>query len=177
MIDMKIQRLIDKLIGDWFRKDSRILVQNGQTLIDNSKFYNIKMATPNPQTRIDTVIDKTTNVTDFPVLSGNNSGDISSDPFADILSAIDTIFSMDVYARCQQVDDRGTNINEGILVSVYNPTIGCPYCVVQTTSGFLYIKSLNENSGLDVMLADGRIMTVYRGNDSDVKEWKVNVDQ
>lgn len=165
-----------KKIKAWLRKDSRILVRNGQGIIDNSKFYNIKMATPNPQSTTANVIDKNTNVTNFPELSGNNDGDISGDWIQDIISGISSLSSMDVYARCQQVDDRGNNIGEAVLVSVYNPTIGCPYCIVQTTGGFYYSKSLTENTALDLMMTDGRTMRIFRDYDSDVKEWKLDVD-
>lgn len=165
-----------KKLMAWLRKDSRMVIRNGESLIANNKFYNIHLATPNPQTKAAYTIDKNTDVTNFPELTGNNDADISLDWIQDIINGINSWVSMDVYARCQQVDDRGNNIGEAVLVSVYNPTVGCPYCIVQTSGGFYYSASLNENKGLDLMMSDGRTFRVYRDSDTDVKEWKVDVD-
>ena len=167
--------MIDRLFG-WLTKDSRILVRNGQSIIDNNKFYGIRLATPNPETKTSSVIDKNTNVTDFPDLSGDNDVTISLDWIQDIVDGIDSWESMDVYARCQQVTDRAENVGEAILVSVNNPTIGEPYCIVQTTDGFYFKHAFDENKGVDVMLKDGRCVRVYRDSDTDLKEWKIDVD-
>ena len=170
-----LERFIDRY-ADWFRKDSRLVIRNGQGIIDDNKFYSVHLATPNPQTNTASVIDKDTNVTNFPELTGNNDADISLDWIQDIINGIDSWTSMDVYSRCQQVTDRGDNINDAILVSVYNPTIGCPYCIIQTSGGFYWSQSLNEGHSVGVLLKDGRCFTVTRDNDSDVKEWKVDIE-
>lgn len=161
----------------WLRKDSRIVVRNGQGIIDGNKFYSIHMATPDPQTKTASVIDKDTNVTNFPELSGCDDVDISTDWIQDIVNGIDSWFSMDVYSRCQQVTDRGDDIGEAVLVSVFNPTIGCPYAYIQTSAGFFYKATLYENQAVDLMLPQsGRTFRIARDSDSDVKEWKVDVD-
>jgi hypothetical protein len=170
-----LERFVDTYAG-WFRKDSRLVIRNGQGIIDGNKFYSVHMATPNPQTKTSAVIDKDTNVTNFPELTGDNDADISLDWIQDIINGIDSWTSMDVYSRCQQVTDRGDNINEAILVSVYNPTIGCPYCTIQTSGGFYWSQSLDENTGVGVLLKDGRSFSVRRNGDSDVKEWKVDIE-
>jgi len=160
----------------WLRKDSRIVVRNGQSLIDGNKFYSIHMATPDPETKTSNVIDKSTDVTNFPELSGCDDVTISTDFISDIISGIDNWFDMDVYARCQQVNDRGDNIGEAILVSVFNPTVGTPYAYIQTSGGFSYCATLDENKAVDLMMTDGRSVRIAREGDSDVKEWRVDVD-
>lgn len=160
----------------WLRKDSRLLIRNGQGIIEGNKFYSIRMATPDPETKTSSVIDKDTNVTNFPELTGCDDVSISTDWISDIIQGIDSWVSMDVYSRCQQVTDRGDNIGEALLVSVFNPTVGCPYCIIQTTGGFYWSQALDENHSIGVLLKDGRSLTVYRDSDSDVKEWKVDVD-
>lgn len=160
----------------WLRKDSRLVVRNGQGIIDGNKFYSIRMATFDPETKTSNVIDKDTNVTNFPELTGCVGVDPSTDWISDIVQGIDSWVEMDVYARCQQVTDRGDNIGEAVLVSVFNPTIGCPYCIIQTSGGFYYSQSLYEGHSISLMMTDGRTMTVTRDSDSDVKEWKVDVE-
>jgi hypothetical protein len=173
-LPMWLERFIDRYTA-WFRKDSRLVIRNGQDIIDNNLFYSIHMATPNPQTKSSFVIDKDTNVTNFPELTGNNDVDISLDWIQDIVNGITSWVSMDVYSRCQQVTDRGDNLGDAILVSVYNPTIGCPYCIIQTSGGFYWSQSLDENKSIGVLMGDGRCFTVTRDGDSDVKEWKVDI--
>ena len=102
--------------------------------------------------------------------------DPSLDWLSDIVQGIDSWSEMDVYARCQQVTDRGDNIGEAVLVSVYNPTVGCPYCIVQTSDGSYFEQALYEGHSLGVFLKDDRCITVTRDSDSDVKEWKVDVE-
>jgi hypothetical protein len=160
----------------WLRKDSRIVVRNGQGLINGNKIYSVSMASPDPETKTYNVITKDTNVTNFPELSGCDDVTISTDFISDIIAGIDNWFEMDVYSRCQQVDDRGEPIGEAILVSVFNPTIGCPYAYIQTTGGFFYQATLYENHSVDLMMGDGRTMRITRDSDSDCKEWKVDVD-
>lgn len=160
----------------WLRKDSRLVVRNGQSLIDGNKFYSIHMASPDPEAKTASVIDKNTDVTTYPELSGCDDVTISLDWLQDIIQGFDSWFEMDVYARCQQVDDRGENIGEAILVSVFNPTVGCPYAYIQTSGGFFYQATLIENKSVDLMMGDGRTMRITRDSDSDVKEWKVDVD-
>lgn len=160
----------------WLRKDSRLLVRNGEGIIDGNKFYSIRMASFDPEQKTSNVIDKDTNVTNFPELTGCVGVSPSTDWIADIVEGIDSWVEMDVYARCQQVDSRGNNIGEAFLVSVFNPTIGCPYCIVQSSDGFYFSQSLYEGHSLGVILSDGRTMTVYRDSDTDVKEWKVDVE-
>jgi len=167
--------MINRFSG-WLTKDSRILVRNGQSIIANNKFYSIHLATPNPETKTSSILDKDTNVTNFPELSGNDDINISDDWIQDIIDGIVGWESMDVYARCQQVTDRAENIGEGILVSVNNPTIGTPYCIVQTTDGFYFKDTFRQNKGLDVILKDDRCVRVYRDSDTDLKEWKIDVD-
>jgi hypothetical protein len=160
----------------WLRKDSRLVVRNGQGIIDGNKFYSVRMATPDPESKTSAVIDKDTNVTNFPELTGCDDVSISLDWIQDIIQGIDSWFSMDVYSRCQQVTDRGDNIGEAILVSVFNPTVGCPYCIIQTSGGFYWSQSLYEGHSVGVLLEDGRCFTVTRENDSDVKEWRVDIE-
>lgn len=169
-----LMRLFNRYTA-WLRKDSRLVIRNGPDWDDN-KFYSIRMATPDPETKTSNVIDKNTNVTNFPELTGCDDVTISTDWIQDIIQGIDSWVDMDVYSRCQQVDSRGENIGEAFLVSVFNPTIGCPYCIIQTSDGFYWSQSLYEGHSVGVILKDGRCMTVTRDNDSDVKEWKVDVE-
>lgn len=159
----------------WLRKDSRVVIRNNPDW-PASTFYSIRMATPDPETKTSAVINKDTNVMTFPELTGCDDVTISLDWLQDIIQGIDNWVDMDVYARCQQVTDRGDNIGNGLLVSVINPTIGCPYFIFQDTDGFYYSASLDENKGVDFMLKDGRSISVHREGDSDVKEWRVDVD-
>lgn len=168
--------ILDKTIGAWFRKDSRIVVRNGQSIIDNGKFYSVRMASYDPQEKTSSVIDKDTTVTTFPDMQGCVGVSPSLDWVSDIVEGIDSWAEMDVYARCQQVTDRDDNIGEAILVSVFNPTVGCPYAYIQTSGGFFYCATLDENKAVDLMLTDGRSMRIAREGDSDVKEWRVDVD-
>lgn len=160
----------------WFRKDSRLVIRNGQGIIDGNKFYSVRMATPDPETKTSSVIDKDTNVTNFPELTGADDVTISLDWIQDIIQGIDSWTEMDVYSRCQQVTERGDNIGNALLVSVYNPTVGWPYFIFQDTDGFYFSKSLDQNQGVDFMLKDGRTISVHRESDSDVKEWKVDIE-
>ena len=170
---MKLPRLFDRWTA-WLRKDSRLVIRNNPDW-PSTTFYSIRMATPDPQTKTSNVIDKNTNVTNFPELTGADDVSFSLDWLQDIIQGIDSWVEMDVYARCQQVNDRGDNIGNALLASVYNPTVGCPYFIFQSTDGFYYSKALYENTGVDFMLSDGRSVSVRREGDSDVKEWRVDI--
>jgi hypothetical protein len=158
----------------WLRKDSRLVIRNNPDWPD-STIYSVRMATPDPQTKTSSTIDKNTDVRNFPELTGADDVSFSLDWLQDILQGIDSLFEMDVYARCQQVNSRGDNIGDGLVASVYNPTVGCPFFRFQSTDGFYYSRALDENTGVDFMLNDGRTVSVRREGDTDVKEWRVDI--
>lgn len=173
----KIFRFLNQLTA-WMRKDTRVVVRGNENW-DDGTCYMIKMATPSPQTKITQVIDKNTNVmTPFPEVTGSTSISISTDWISDIVEGINSwINSMDVYVRCQQVDSRGENIGRPYLISIVNPTVGCPWFCVQIGDDDEYYQeySLYENKGVGIILKDGRSLLITREGDTDVKEWKIDI--
>ena len=73
----------------WTRKDTDVIVRNSVDWDDNI-FYQIKMATPSPETKVVQYIDKNTNImSPFPEVSGSTTvGGISMDVVADIVAGI-----------------------------------------------------------------------------------------
>ena len=164
------------MIKGLFCKDSRMLVRNGQSLIDQNKFYSVHMGTLEPEAKNSYVLDAQSDIRSFPDMTGTYSVTISLDWLADIISGFSTVGAMDVYCRAQQVTNRGDNIGEAILISVNNQTIGCPYVVLQTSNGFYQKVSLFAGQATNLILSDGRRIRVARLMGTDVKKWVVDID-
>jgi hypothetical protein len=165
----------------WMRKDTDVMVRNSDGWGDDV-FYQIKMATPSPQTKIVDYIDKNTNImSPYPEVFGSTTvGGISMDIVADIVDGISNwVDDMDVYVRIQRVTSKGDNLGNALLFCFTNPTVGCPWFSIQRSDDSMYYfeKSLDENTGVGVLDAfeDGTSLNITRQGDSDVKNWKIDI--
>ena len=164
----------------WTRKDTDVIVRNSVDW-DDSIFYQIKMATPSPETKVVQYIDKNTNImSPFPEVSGSTTvGGISMDVVADIVAGISSwINDMDVYVRIQKVTSRGDAIGKALLLCFINPTVGCPWVSIQKSDDDYYQEySVYENKGVGVLDAfdDGTSLNITREGDTDVKNWKIDI--
>ena len=165
----------------WMRKDTDVMVRNSPDWGDDV-FYQIKMATPSPETKTTSYMDKNTNVmTPYPEVSGSTTvGGISMDIVSDIVAGISSWANdMDTYIRIQRVTSRGDEIGKALLICVTNPTVGCPWFSIQRSDDDLYYQSysLDEGHYVGVLDAfdDGTGLTITRQSDSDVKNWKIDI--
>ena len=164
----------------WTRKDTDVIVRNSVDWDDNI-FYQIKMATPSPETKVVQYIDKNTNImSPFPEVSGSTTvGGISMDVVADIVAGISSwINDMDVYVRIQKVTSRGDAIGKALLLCFINPTVGCPWVSIQKSDDDYYQEySVYENNCVGVLDAfdDGTSLNITREGDTDVKNWKIDI--
>lgn len=175
----KLIRIFNRLTA-WMRKDTDVMVRNSDGWGDDV-IYQIKMATPSPETKITQYIDKNTNImSPFPEVSGSTTvGGISTDIVADIVDGISNwVNDMDVYVRIQRVTSRGDNIGKALLICITNPTVGCPWVSIQKSDDEYYNEySLEENHDVGVLDAfdDGTCLTIARQGDTDVKNWKIDI--
>jgi hypothetical protein len=164
----------------WMRKDTDVMVRNTDNWGDDV-FYQIKMATPSPEIKTIVYMDKNTNVmTPYPEVSGSTTvGGISMDIVADIVDGISNwVNDMDVYVRIQRVTSRGDNIGKALLICVTNPTVGCPWFSIRRSDDDYYQEySLYEGHSAGVLDAfdDGTELTITRQDDTDVKNWKIDI--
>ena len=169
-----------KLIRGWFYKDTRMVIRNGNSLIQQNKTYQIKIATIDPENKNTSYIDKNSTIRDFPDMTGSYGIHINTDPIDDFMSIFDSLFGseMDVSSEAQQVDSKGNYLGSSIGIAVNNPTVGYPYAIVIDGSNNNTTQSNNfyENEVHDFVLSDGRVVRVTRLEDSDVKEFRVDVD-
>lgn len=164
----------------WMRKDTDVMVRNTDGWGDDV-FYQIKMATPCPENKIISYIDKNTNImSPYPEVSGSTTvGGISMDVVADIVDGISNWANdMDAYVRIQRVTSRGDAVGKALLICVTNPTVGCPWFSIQKSDDDYYQSySLDEGHGVGVLDAfdDGTSLNIKRESDSDVKNWKIDI--
>ena len=179
MIMKKLIRTFNRLTA-WMRKDTDVMVRNSDGWGDDV-FYQIKMATPSPETKTIVYMDKNTNVmTPYPEVSGSTTiGGISMDIVSDIVDGISNwVNDMDTYVRIQRVTDKGDAIGKALLICVTNPTVGCPWFSIQRSDDDYYQEySLYENQGVGVLDAfdDGTSLNITRQGDTDVKNWKIDI--
>ena len=175
----KLIRIFNRLTA-WMRKDTDVMIRNSDGWGDDV-FYQIKMATPSPENKITVYIDKNTNImSPFPEVSGSTTvGGISTDIVADIVAGISSwVNDMDVYVRIQKVTSHGDAIGKALLLCFINPTVGCPWFSIQKSDDTYYREySLYEDHGIGVLDAfdDGTCLTVTRQDDTDVKNWKIDI--
>jgi hypothetical protein len=172
---------IFKRLTAWMVKDTDVMVRNSDGWADDV-FYQIKMATPSPETKTISYIDKDTNImSPFPEVSGTTTiGGISTDIVADIVDGISNwVNDMDVYIRIQKVTRNGDPIGKALLMCFTNPSVGCPWFSIQRSddSWYYFEKSLYENQGVGVLDAfdDGTSLDIRREGDTDVKNWKIDI--
>lgn len=164
----------------WMRKDTDVMVRNSDGWGDDV-YYQVKMATPSPETKITQYIDRNTNImSPFPEVSGSTTvGGISTDIVADIVDGVSNwVNDMDVYVRIQRVTSRGDNIGKALLLCFINPTVGCPWFSIQKSDDEYYQEfSLYENHDVGVFDAfdDETSLTITRQEDTDVKNWKIDI--
>jgi hypothetical protein len=164
----------------WMRKDTDVMVRNSDDWGDDV-IYQIKMATPCPETKTIVYMDKHTNVmTPYPEVSGSTTvGGISMDIVADVVDGISNWMNdMDVYVRIQRVTSRGDAIGKALLICITNPTVGCPWFSIQKSDDAYYQEySLYEGHSVGVLDAfdDQTCLTISRQNDTDVKNWKIDI--
>jgi hypothetical protein len=164
----------------WARKDTDVMVRNSDEWGDDV-FYQIKMATPSPESKVIQYIDKNTNImSPFPEVSGSTTvGGISMDIVADIVDGISNwVNDMDVYIRIQRVTSQGDEIGKALLLCFTNPTVGCPWVSIQKSDDDYYQEySVYENNGVGVLDAfnDGTSLNITRQGDTDVKNWKIDI--
>jgi hypothetical protein len=165
----------------WMRKDTDVMIRNSDSW-GNDTFFQIKMATPCPQTKITSYINKDTNImTPYPEVSGSTTiGGISTDIVADIVDGISNwVDDMDVYIRIQRVNSRGDALGRAILICVTNPTVGCPWLSMQRSddSSYYVSQSLYENQSVGILDAfdDNTSLNIARQGDTDVKNWKIDI--
>jgi len=176
----KFIRIFNRLTA-WFRKDTDVMVRNSEGWGDDV-FYQIKMATPSPESKTTVYIDKNTNLmSPFPEMSGSTTvGGISMDLVSDIVDGISGwVNDMDVYVRIQRVTSHGDAIGKALLLCFINPTVGCPWFSIQRSDDSWYYveKSLYENNSVGVLDAfdDDTSLTITRQGDTDVKNWKIDI--
>ena len=164
----------------WIRKDTDVMIRNSDKWGDDV-FYQIKMATPSPETKIDRYINKSTNImSPFPEISGSTTvGGISMDFVSDIIDGISSWLNhLDVYIRIQRVTDRGDNIGKALVLCVTNPTFGCPWVSIQKSNDdYSRQYSVSENTSVLLLDAfdDGTPLNIARQGDTDVKNWKITI--
>jgi len=177
---MKFLKSIFNRVTAWICKDTDVMVRNSDGWGDDV-FYQIKMATPSPETKITVYIDKNTNImSPFPEVSGTTTiGGISADFVADIVDGVSNwVNDKDVYVRIQRVTSRGDNVGKALLICITNPTVGCPWVSIQKSDDDYYNEySLAENQDVGVFDAfdDGTCLTITRQGDTDVKNWKIDI--
>lgn len=168
-------------IGGWFYKDTRMVIRTGDKLIKGDKLYEVRMATIDPESKNTYHIDETTTAKDFPDMTGSYGIHISEDIIEDFMSIFDNFFGseMDVSSQCQQITkDKGNYVGCSIGVAVNNPTIGYPYAIViDGATGQSQRNNFYADEVHDFVLSDGRVVRVTRLQDSDVKEFRVDLDQ
>ena len=160
---MKFLKSIFNRYTAWMRKDTDVMVRNGDGWGDDV-FYQVKMATPSPETKITQYIDKNTNImSPFPEVSGSTTvGGISMDIVADIVDGISNwVNDMDVYVRIQRVTSHGDVIGKALLICITNPTAGCPWVSIQKSDDDYYQEySVTENNGVGVLDAFDELLSI-----------------
>lgn len=168
-----------KKVAGWFYKDTRMVIRTGNKLINQSKLYEVRMATIDPENKNTYHLDKNSTARDYPDMTGSYGIHISEDIIDDFMNIFNNLFGqeMDVSSQCQWIDERGDSIGSSIGIAVNNPTVGYPYAIViDGKTGLSYRNNFYADEVHQFPLDDGRIITVTRLEDSDVKEFRVELD-
>lgn len=154
-------------------KSSRLVVKPGRTIKNTS--YTVNMATISPRADLSAKINSRTK--NFPELTGTYGFWPSFDAFKDLWNAIWQISggNMDVVASLQQTDKLGA-IEKEVECAVNNPTIGYPYAVFYDSVNNNSVRfNLYENESQSFTDSTGTVYTITRQNDSDYKEFLLEV--
>lgn len=168
-----------KKVHGWFYKDTRMVVRTGSKLVSDKKLYEARMATIDPENKQTYYLDENSTVQNYPDMTGSYGIHINTDPIDDFMSIFDSFFGqeMDVASQAQMVNSRGDYIGVQIGISVNNPTIGYPYAeVVDGATKLKYTHNFYADESYDFVLSDGRVVRVTRLEDTDVKEFRIDLD-
>lgn len=160
-------------IGNWFYKDTRVIVKAGPHMEAQHQVTLSTVITGNQLDRYSI----TRNTKTWPVKIGTYSA-IS---LSNITNPASIVFWLAFNQQMGSVDVAGMIECDGVKPYVYfgvnNPMVGCPNCTMWSADGSIQYKhQLYENE--DFMFSDhsGHNILVQRKGDSNYKEWVLTID-